>query len=872
VISARPKPGAFGNFARCATALLIVTSPLIVPATSAGADNSASTVTITGTFKPSLVRPGWNAASSGPYAGSLGVLFDSSSKSVLTLDSGSPAYVAAYDSTTFKPRANSARLLDGTITAVLSDPRLPGVAVAVGSGQKSATTAIEHLEVRNGRVVVTKRIPITTQQTVVGLAYDPMTHDFFALLATYAPTNFITGEVPGSVELSFIDQSSAKVVWTQALPNCNLPMQFTLHALPPAGLSAPIGVVRSPHVVDIGCSAQGTESTNLGKFPIPVGVGIVTLNGTGAGTTYSGFDLDPYPGDLTSAPSGLWFPTAERMAVQVTNVVNVGGWALFDGRHSNYVGIVPMPQQAQLAGTDALHSRLYLVSEVHTTGLVATDVQVTPADQGHNYPKFAADPTERTGGQGRVPANGSVATDPSTGRLLLLYQGSDTFVVAHDNFPYYAPPAPPNVDRNTAGIPEVDGKTAANYSGSAQGYGSVIRQVGGEAALQYNTVPIGNGDQLKGTRQFATSYLDQLALTNASAQVTAITGVVDQGNTQGQLSQGGVSWPYAPVACVDFGSGHKTASADGGTATCDAASALATGSIVGSSSSAAVPGQPTPDVIAIGGTSLSTSTAAQHGKGMTTSVRSTASGISVLGGVLRIGKVMVESTAHANGQAGGATAKFDRSVQYVSLNGTELCTTGCDIHSVEKTVNAQLSGHARITFPEPDPTELHSPGGYQAVIRRDPFAQAEETTLNDQPGTRGEIPGMVITIFEDNSESSRTIVYLAGTEADAHYGVYSLGGDCASCPPPVNHPVPAPGNSGGGNPGIPGGSATQPTSPSGGQPPVVASGTNVGGFIKHGWELLIAGLGQALRTFGVWLVLLLPVYLSARRWALANRH
>jgi hypothetical protein len=59
---------------------------------------------------------------------------------------------------------------------------------------------------------------------------------------------------------------------------------------------------------------------------------------------------------------------------------------------------------------------------------------------------------------------------------------------------------------------------------------------------------------------------------------------------------------------------------------------------------------------------------------------------------------------------------------------------------------------------------------------------------------------------------------------------------------------------------------------SGGQPPALAQGTNVGSLLKHGWELLLSSIGNAVREFGVWMILLLPVYLSARRWALANRH
>lgn len=870
----------------------------------AAADGEAG-ISIADVFTPTLLPPGFPVGT--PYASTLGLAADPASHSLITLDSGSPAYVAAYDNRTLRPRAGSGRFLDGAITAVLSDPRMPGVVVAVAAAAHQPPTAIEHLEVVGGHVVVARRIGVSGNfgqgQSIVGLAFDPVTTWLFVLTVQYAtaPGGGAPTPVPGTVDLALVDTGNATVLWTQALPNCNLPIVSNFVA-PPVGPGAPLGVVQQPHVVDVGCGAQSAiVSVSSLKIPIPAGVGIVALSGSGAKTTYGGFALDPFAGDATSSPDGLWVPGVERMAFQVVNNAHGGGWVYFDGRHSDYVGIVPLLQAALEAGIDPVHNRLYLLDEVATTGLATSDVAVTPADQGHAFPEFAGDPIDEDNDHGHTPQPGLLTADPSTGDLFLHYNGSHAYVVAHDNQPYYVTPPAADVDAATQGIPEVLGKTGANYSGSAQGYGSVIRQVGGEASLEYNYVPFdSNGLLLEGTRQLATSYLDQLKLTNAAAVATLVTAVPDQGNTQGQLDQSGQTWPYTPAACADFGSGPKPESGDGGSATCDATGASVSGSIEGGSSSDAVPAsvwksiwqcqpppplpspsgcplppapqQPQPpDVVSINHTKLTTSSTAKFGTGMTTTADASASGISILGGVLRIGEVSVQSTAVANGEAGGAKSTYHRTVQKVFLNGTELCTTSCNEEAIAAQVNAELVGHVRITFPEPDPTmwPQGSPGGYQSLIRRDPYGQAEETTLDDQPATRGEVPGMEITIYEDNSQSSRTIVYLAGTEAEAHYGVYALGGGgCEACPPPTPQPTPSVvvGGSGGST-----GSITS-TGPGGGQRPVLAGGANLGAFFKHGWQLLVAGLGDALRQFGVWLILLLPVYLSARRWALANRH
>jgi hypothetical protein len=865
---------------RCVVAFVALAGPLAAPLPPVLAD-SAATMTSVGTFEPTLVRPGGVSA---PYATMVSISPDPSSHSLITLDTGSPAYAAAYDSRTRRPRVGSGRLLDGTITAVLTDPRQPGVWVSLALAAYQPATAIEHLQVVGGHVTVTRRIDVTSQldprQTVVGMAFDPVTKLLFAETVVYEAASGAEQPIPGSVELALVDPTAAKVRWHQGLPDCNLPMApLPSSGRAPVQLSAAIGVVRSPHVVDVGCSAQSPDpGVGLAKLPVPLGVGVVSLNGTGASTTYGAFSLDPYPGDASSIPSGVWVPSVERMAFQFANTVDGSGWAIFDGRHSAFVGTVPLPQTVQQVGVDPVHGRLYLLDAVTSAGLVTSDAGVTPADQGHAFPRFAADTLDEDNDLGALAASGTTPVDPATGNLFILYSQSHKFVVVHDDFPYYSPPPPPDVDAATAGIPEVAGKTGANYSGSAQGYGSIVRQVGGEAALQFNAIPVKVlGDKVRGTRQLATSWVEQATLSNSTAQASMIDALPDKGNTQNQLSNNPakpVDWPYQPATCVDFGSGHHDGNGDGSSVTCDANSGVVRGAVSGGSSSEAMPkstgSSPIPEVVSVGSSTVKISSTVARGKGITTDVQATASGISVLGGVLKIGEVTSEAKATANGQAGGAKSEFSRSVHHVTVNGQIVCPTGCNVDALASIVNSELIGHVRIAFPDQDPTVKASPGGYQAIVRRDPYAQAEETSLNDQPSLRSELPGMEITIYEDNAEPSRTIVYLAGGEAEAHYGVYLLGSGC-TCPQP--QPSTAPGPGGTNNPPNPpgGGPVTQPV-PGDGQPPVLANGTDLTAQLKHGLEFLLSGVGNALKQFGVWAILLIPVYLSARRWALINRN
>jgi hypothetical protein len=177
-----------------------------------------------------------------------------------------------------------------------------------------------------------------------------------------------------------------------------------------------------------------------------------------------------------------------------------------------------------------------------------------------------------------------------------------------------------------------------------------------------------------------------------------------------------------------------------------------------------------------------------------------------------------------------------------------------------------------VAFPDPDRhLAAGSPGGYQSLIRRDVFGQTEETQLNEQDPNRAEVPAMELTIFEDNSVKSRTVAYLAGVEAEAHYGIYRL--SCSTCPAgtgqrdqSTDHSATSPRTPTGSTPSLPTTQST--TTPA---PQVAAGASGVVGALQHGWQLLTNGISEVIRLLGIWLLLLAPVYLSARRWLLLSR-
>ena len=861
-----------------------------VAASGHASHHKASGVVEVGRFHPTLVRPGYAKAGGSqtlPYAEHLGLAVDSKSRLLFTMDADpqdpplNPTYVAAYRLGNLRPAAGRGSLLNGWVSTHLVDLQHRGLTVAVSAGGVyAATTAVERVVAVHG---VPKQADVTpvslgASQVVVGLAEGPRPNLVFALSVAYqssrpAGTTFGVQQVPGSVQLSLIRLGHAGVIWTHQLNNCDLPVFGNLPHVP-----APIGYVAARRSVDIGCIPPPTPiaSTTVPPPPIPSGVGVVSL-GDRVDRPQFGFAVYALPGDASSTPSGVWAPRLDRLALTV-NAVNGLAAFVFDGRHNAWVGSVKLSDQSPAAiGLDPVHSRFYSLTKVadlghYGAGLVLSDLAVTPVDVGHNFSQFATDSAP----PGSPPHGDPLAVDPATGRLFLYYAESPTFLVAHDAMPHYVAPKPADPDANTTNVVERPGVTGATYSGSAQGYGSIVRQVGGATNLVHNLV---NGTPPLGpTRELQASYLDNLSIGQTGAQAGAVAVEPDNATFQqipqqevGAKTVGG--WPYQAVACHSGDSSRTGWNASGAQVVCTdtgATAAVAAGSSsasyaagAGGSSGAAT------SVVSVAGSTLSATSSRDSKRGTVTTITSVARGITLLGGLLRIGEVSATADAHAHGRPHTAGSRFSRTLRDVSLDGKPLCSTNCDPATIAEQVNTALAGHVLISFPAPDHgLAKGSPGGYQAVVQRDTYSAVDERTLNDQPGNRIEVPGLEATIFEDGTQPSRTVVYLAGVEAEAHYGIYRLGQPGSVAPGQPNSPNvgKAPGALTPGGPTV-----TSPTGDLAGTP-TVAAPTDIGGMLHHGWKLLLAGAGDVFRLLGVWVVLLAPVYLSARRWLLNRRH
>jgi hypothetical protein len=135
---------------------------------------------------------------------------------------------------------------------------------------------------------------------------------------------------------------------------------------------------------------------------------------------------------------------------------------------------------------------------------------------------------------------------------------------------------------------------------------------------------------------------------------------------------------------------------------------------------------------------------------------------------------------------------------------------------------------------------------------------------------------MVITIPVDASRPSRTVISLAGVEAEARYGIYPLSqflADQSAGVAPSGSSATFAGTGSllpfaAGAPFAASASQVTPMSPVASQPAATIS--SILGW--HGWQWALAHPGEFLRLLAVWLVFLVPVYLSARRWSLLRRH
>ncbi|HVF73769.1 MAG TPA: hypothetical protein VM938_01870 [Acidimicrobiales bacterium] len=647
----------------------------------------------------------------------------------------------------------------------------------------------------------------------------------------------------GTVTITSVDLVNRRGEWSEAVPGCSLPVT--------ANTAPGLGYVAETNSVYFGCTAPNAQVV---KYPpVPTGVGRLVL-----GTTRT-FELFPRAGDYLNTDSVFDPGSGRLLLASSTSGAGVSVYA-FDGRSNSWVGSIAVGDSIGQIGIDAEHGRLYTLS---AGGLLAADTRSTPVSQGRASPSFSNDklgPAQKR----------HIAVDERTGRVFLGYV-QDEILVAEDRAPHFVPPRAPDADANTKQVDERPGVTGANYGGAAQAFGARYRFVGGYDSLRFNVVPVDINQQVvplgPGTREISGAPARSIGLRNEGADASASGGERDVSNTGKDLQQGGAEWPFREARCIDLGDKPVSVSEPGASVECEAGS-KATASASSGQSQLSGPG------LAVGlGSSNTTSDVRIDGdRGVVSTVTANASGISILGGVLKFGGVEVTATAQAHGRAGTAKSTFTRRVRDVSMNGQRLCSEQCDEEAVARAINASFVGVLRVDFPRPDPGKLGSPGGYEAVVRIRPEEHLEAVSLNEQGDDRIEVPGMVVSLVSDNTRPSRTIFQFAGAAVEARYGIYLLG-------------------SGGGeldSPGSLGGSATDAAgldvaldaflgggNPNGTTPlgaaPISDDDDPPRGLAALGWAYLRNALPETIALLLVWSILLAPVYLSARRRMLLER-
>lgn len=851
--------------------LLVALTPTIGGRAAARA--SGQPLSIVGSFFP--VPPPGEAKES--YAETVNLFPEPATRRMFVVDPNIQGRVVAYDLDRLTPVGQPFNH-DGQLMAAMADR--DGTLLASFTAQ--LTIRLDWFKATQAGVSRIASIPLPrlTGYHVQGLYRAPGSPLVWLLSEpTGAAPNFPQAK---GVVVTQIDLRKAAVDWDHDIPDCDHTTQ------PVADLTPSVGMGYVDRALLFGCAPDTSVS--------PRGVGQLDLLLRGAhldeGADPGAFVLHPMIGDI-SAHQSVFDPASGRLVLSAASPSEVSA-RVFDGHTSRFVGSVTIGESSSpsLMGIDQVTGRVYAVGTVSGVASGA-DVRGTPAQASFNMKGYSKDPRSSPGSPAYVQATKGLPVDPLTRRLFLTYNSGHGILVVRDNVPPWSPPPVADLDANTTDIDEAPGRTTAVVSGAAQGFGAAYRDIGGTGALYTNFVAGGDASTSKiggGTRYLQSAYLARLTFSNGEAAAGAIGAVPDDGETRADLAgtqpsdptdperkpvtipdgDGDpsndqvigplVNWPYQPASCADFGDDAADASVDGARVSCNAAGSTA-GALATSRRTDVGP-------VSIGSAEISAVSRREAKRGTVTTVRSVARGISVLDGALTIGSVEAIAEAAARGRPGTTSASWTRKVTDVVILGERVCTDDCDLDRLAPRINAAFAGRLVVEFP--DALLEATKGGYEAAVRRSSIDQLQEMLVNEQPPTRIEIPAMVMSLTTDNIKASRLLVQFAAVEAEARYGITPAGPDDAGIAADLTAAATLGGDVSGPLLGLPASSSLDAL-------PVAVSGParhRRGGLLSSiplSGRLVVNGLRRASGLLPMWAVLLLPVYLSARRRQLATR-
>jgi hypothetical protein len=431
---------------------------------------------------------------------------------------------------------------------------------------------------------------------------------------------------------------------------------------------------------------------------------------------------------------------------------------------------------------------------------------------------------------------------------------------------------------------------------------------------------------LKNVAACGASTIGHSAFADANQGVSQLCGPFQGGAQQAgapDLSSGTSGadhkgYPVPMSSCEDFGSspsadqqkpgegGPQTAISASSVA-CDASKNLSTAAAA--SAALALP-DPTNPVVAVGQTSSSVVTT-PTADGQVTTALATASGIQI--GPLSIAEVISKAVTKAHGNTSTAQVLYHRWWCGVTGPGIEMqgCSDPAALADQLLALNQAL-GKVFINLPpanHPPQKPLQAsgyatPGGYQAVISKDPDEVATDTEVNDDNSQT--VPAVEVILYNDGQNGrNRYILQLAGVQAESRYAIQQVLGfglGLSTLGPEVTIPV---------TPTVPSATPLPPAAAStpeaqqlaalGGMdeprnlPPLVSvasalpavvrmpfrtprSRTSIinrvlrapGQFLRQALQLLVTRPGEFALLFATWALIGLPAYLFLRRRSLAR--
>lgn len=578
-------------------------------------------------------------------------------------------------------------------------------------------------------------------------------------------------------------------------------------------------------------------------------------------------DEETFPSVPRSVSGVVFDPGSDRIFFLATNSnAGRGAW-VFDGRAGKFLGVIASGdardgEDDYAMGLDPATGRIYIQT---SAGFLVADGRRTPLDAGYIFRDLA--------GPGRAP----IHVDSRSRRVFApdpKWPAGDgwprRYLVLADEIPLSFDPPAPEPDANTVDVDEKQGLTDATFAGAARAFAVRSLMTGGVQRAAWNgavpdfepkqipfvwpaieSVPVSNAN-----REVIAARVTGVELSTGSADGRAFAGTADDGTLR-DLNTNGIEWPYDGAECHNSGGEEERNDAEGASATCDAGTATA--SAWAATSRIALPTGPG-DVVA--------ETASSSGRvwrdpelGLVSRSLATVRGLSLFGKV-RIGELRAEAVSRAHGRKGTAKASYERSFIDVWIDedadgeGDYTCDQ-CDPRELLVHINRALAGVASVSMPEPDGAFYPngSPGGYQAVVRRNLFEAYTARSLNDDDVH--EVPGFEVVFYSDGRAGrTRHILQFAAVLAETHYGIYLLPGSAPDERPAV--PIVLPRRS------I---VAPPPVSPA--EPKAVSkTETIVERIVKRiatGYHLFGVGLRRASLLAVLWIFLLLPGYLIVRR-------